>query len=205
MRRCGAKMFEFHIKKDTVTDYLEKLESNFEKNEKTILEEMMYSATGYYGDKTAPIPKRIMLQGKSGKRKYQYNPWLFMSGQDKSRWTIETGKDDFDSVIANYTGMEGYLNADKFKVWVEFSEEFEEYLAEYGDWGTAFNIVRHMNPYDRTLARDYAVYQETGADKHASPDDAEHIGYVNQGMGEAAQTAIPNTLERHFKRLIELK
>lgn len=197
-------MFKFHIKKDTVTDYLEKLESNFEDKEQTILEEMMFAATGHRGNRTAPIPKRLMLQGRKGKKKYEYNPWLFESGQDKSRWTIETGKSDYDSVIANYTGMEGYLNADEFKVWVEFSEEFEDLLGQY-DWGTAYNIVRHADPRERTLARDYAFYQETGADKYASPGDADHIGFVNEGMGEAAEVAIPNTLQKYFKQLIELK
>lgn len=197
-------MFKFRIKEDTVTDYLNKLESNFEDKEKTILEEMMFAATGYKKDRTAPIPKRLMLQGRSGKRKYEYNPWLFESGQDKSYWTFEENGDEY-SVIANYSGERGYFEAEQFKVWVEFSDDFEDALAKYGDWGTAFNIVRHMNPYDRTLARDYAFYQETGADKWASPDDAEHIGFVNEGMGEAAEKAIPNTLQRYFKQLIELK
>jgi len=197
-------MFKIRIKEDTVTDYLEQLESHFEDKEKKILEEMMFSATGYKGDKTAPIPKRLMLQGRSGKRQYNYNPWLFMSGQDKSYWTFEEGENE-DSVTANYSGERGYFEKEEFKVWVEFSEEFEDALAKYGDWGTAFNIVRNMNPYDRTLARDYAFYQETGADRHADPSDAEHIGFVNQGMGEAANKAIPDTLTRYFKQLIELK
>ena len=196
-------MFKFKIKENTIEDYLNKLESNFEDKEQKILEEMMFSATGHQTNLTAPIPKRLMLQGRKGKGKYEYNPWLYESGQDKSYWTIKTGE-DVDSVIANYSGMRGYTSRDGFKVWVEFSEEFEDLLGEY-DWGTAFNIVRHTNPYDRNLARDYAFYQETGADKYASPDDADHIGFVNEGMGEAANKEIPDTLSRYFKQLIELK
>lgn len=187
---------------ENVTSYLDKLNANFEDKEQELLEEMMFSATGHLGNRTAPIPKRLMLQGRSGKKKYEYNPYLFMSGQDKSYWEIDIGGDE-SSVIANYSGMRGYNSLDEFKVWVEFSEEFEDELAKY-DWGTAYNIVRNMNPYDRTLARDYAFYQETGADKYASPGDADHIGYVNEGMGEAANIAIPNTLQKYFKQLLEL-
>ena len=187
-------MFKFRIKEDTVTDYLNKLESNFEDKEKTILEEMMFAATGHQGNTTAPIPKRLMWEGPKGKKKYEYNPWLFESGQDKSFWTIETGNNGFDSVIANYSGMRGYLDNDEFMVWEEFSEEYED--DPY--------IAHKTSPYERTLARDYAYFQETGKDKYASPKDA-HIGFVSEGLKEASGKVIPDTLTRYFKQLIELR
>lgn len=188
-------MFKFKIKEDTITDYLNQLESHFEDKEKTILEEMMFSATGHPGNTSAPIPKRLMWEGKGKPGRFNYNPWLYESGQDKSFWTIETGNNGYDSVIANYSGMRGYLDKEEFKVWVEFSEEYED------DPYAAYRL----DPYDRTLARDYAFYQETGADKYASPADAYHIGFVNKGMGEASEKVIPDTLNRYFKQLIELK
>ena len=195
----GSIKFEVE---DNLSKYFNRLSELWDKEEKHILKEMMYSATGYPGDTKAPISKRLMEEGSSGKSKYRYNPYLYSSGQEAARWIYK--KDgDTSEIKANYSGMEGYEKLDEFKVWVEFSEEFEEKLAEY-DWGTAYNIVRNMNPYDRNLERDYAFYQETGADKYASPSDADHIGYVNRGMGEAAQQKIPHTLQRNVQRLLDM-
>ena len=115
---------EFEVQ-DNLSKYFDELLGVFAKDEEHILKEMMYSATGYPQDRKAPISKRLMEQGRSGKRKYSYNPYLFESGQDASFWTIEI-KEGQSRVLANYSGMRGYEERDEFKVWVEFSEEFLE-------------------------------------------------------------------------------
>jgi hypothetical protein len=188
--------------KDNLSKYFNRLDEVWNKEEKFIMKELMISATGRHGDTRSPIAKKLMHEGSGGHKDYEYNPYLYTSGQDTSRWLYKKGETESE-IQANYSGMEGYENADEFKVWVEFSEEFEEYLGMY-DYGTAYNIVRNMNPYERNLERDYAFYQETGADKYASPGDAAHIGFVNRGMGEAADKQIPETLNRNVKRLLDI-
>lgn len=177
--------FEFQ---DNLSEYLNELQTSFKKEEEYILKELMYSATGYKGDRTAPIPS-ILMTGTKG-----YNKWLFQSGQDASRWEIKIGEDE-GVVLANYSGMEGYNTADEFKVWIEFSNEYIENDFDYYS-------TKKIDPYDRTLNRDYAFYQETGADKYADPDNAHHKGYVNKGMGNAADTQIPDALRRNIERLL---
>lgn len=185
---------KFSILEDTLTTYFNTLLEKLERNEEFILEEMMFAATGHKGDVTSPIPRRLMLEGTSGQSKYSYNPYLFESGQDKSWWTFKLDG-TISSVEANYSGMRGYETKQDFMVWAEFSEEWEEdpYYAQKTD------------PYDRHLDRDYAFYQETGADKYASPKDARHKGFVNKGMGEAAGKQIPIALERMYRRLLRLE
>lgn len=179
------------VTEDTITEYLTRLDSSFEDRKEHILNEMMYSATGYPGDRRAPIARKLMMEGTSGNKEYEYNPWLYKSGQDKSFWSYES-EGDILTVLANYSGMRGYESSDEFKVWAEFSEEWED--EPY--------IARKMDPYDRTLARDYAFYQETGADKYASSEDARHIGFVNRGMGDAANKQIPETLARQYQIIL---
>ena len=187
-------MIKFEIE-ENVSKYFDKLSTTFDKEEKNILKEMMYSATGRKGRRDAPISKRLMQEGRKGKKPYEYNPWLFESGQEESRWLFEMGKEK-SSVTANYSGMEGYNRSDEFKVWVEFSEEYIENNFDY------YATLR-IDAYDRTLDRDYAFYQETGVDKYADPGDADHIGFVNKGMGEAADK-MHNTLVPRIKNLLDM-
>ena len=179
------------VTEDTITEYLNKLNSTFEDSKEHILREMMYSATGYLGDTSAPIPRKLMKEGSSGNKDYEYNPYLFKSGQDRNFWSYES-KGDVLTILANYSGMRGYESSDEFKVWAEFSEEWED--EPY--------IAQRMDPYERTLAREYAFYQETGADKYASPKDARHIGFVNRGMGDAANKQIPESLARQYQIML---
>lgn len=181
------------VTEDTITEYLNQLSSTFENRKEHILREMMYSATGYPGDENAPIARKLMKEGSSGAKDYQYNPWLFKSGQDKNYWSYESDGDVF-TILANYSGMRGYESNEDFKVWAEFSEEWEE---------DEPYVAMNMDPYERTLARDYAFYQETGADKYASPKDARHIGFVNRGMGDAAKKQIPETLARQYQIILD--
>ena len=194
--------FKFNIV-DNSTKYFNRLETIFEDETDHILKEMMTSATGTYGNRNAPISKRLMEQGKSGRRKYNYNPYLFMSGQDRNYWKT-THDGDLHSITANYSGMRGYMAAgeDGFKVWVEFSEEFRDKMNEGYEWGEAFEYVRHEYlETERTLDRDYAEYQETGIDEFADPENADHIGYVSLGLEEAAQQQIPYALQSQAKRI----
>ena len=203
MRRCGAMTLKFNIV-DNSTKYFNRLEKLWEDETEYVLKELMTSATGRLGDRNAPISKRLMEQGRKGIRPYNYNPYLFMSGQDKGHWKIEQDQDQ-SSITANYSGMRGYManfDGDGFKVWVEFSEEFRDYIDEGYAWEEAYYIVQHQTePHDRILDRDYAFYQETGQDEFASPENADHIGYVSEGLQEAAETQIPYTLNSQTKRI----
>ena len=192
--------FEFE---DNLSKYFTRLEALWDKEEKFIMKELMYSATGRLGDTYAPIPTRLMHEGKNGKAEYNYNPYLYESGQDASQWLYTKGETESE-IIANYSGMRGHRANDRLKVWVEFSEEFLEEMAYGSTPEAAYAEVKQIDPKFRTLDRDYAFYQETGIDEWADSEDAEHIGFVKRGLEEASKEKIPNTLERQMGRILKL-
>ena len=83
--------------------------------------------------------------------------------------------------------MEEFLG-DHAKVWWEFSEELDPGLPEE----------------ERTLARDYAFYQETGVDKIARPRGAKHKYAIQRGLWAASQQQIHYTLESQVKRILNM-
>lgn len=177
---------------DNASQGLDALQARFSEEKRTVLQEMMFAATGRPGDTKAPIARRLMEDGMGLPGRYSYNPWLFRSGQDTSFWTFDLN-DDESFVLANYSGMRGYRELDEFKVWIEFDEE-------YG--GDNYWEIYKKDPYDRELDRDYAFYQETGVDKYASPADAHHIGFVSKGLEEASQQAISQRLKSEMGRIL---
>lgn len=187
---------KYSIEED-VSEGFDKLQARVSEDMKHILSEMMIDATGTEGEENAPIPRRLMYEPKPT----EYNPYLFMSGQDRSRWDYNINEDE-SSVIANYSGMEHRTMRppeDEFMVWWEFSEEYDPEMPQE-EW---YILVFHTDPTERTLDRDYAFYQETGVDKYAKPEHARHKGFVNRGMGDASEK-MGYTLKTNIVRILKM-
>lgn len=182
---------------ENVSEGLDNLQAQFEQDLERTLKELMISMTGRDGDTLAPIPKRLMHVPKESR----FNPWLFKSGQDQSRWVFEQDNGQ-SSIEANYSGMEykNHMEEDDFKVWIEFSDEFIEEGADMN----AYNYVKeYYSQYELHLNRDYAFYQETGVDKYADPEDAHHKHFVQEGVEEASERLIPEVLRSQLYQILK--
>jgi hypothetical protein len=161
---------------ENVSEGLDTLQSRISDEMEHILNEMAYAATGYEDDETAPIPSRMSTE---------FNPYLFLSGQLKQNREVNITPDKSE-ITVKYSGLglEEMLGSSAL-VWWEFSEELDPGLP--------------MS--DRTLARDYAFYQETGVDKIARPRGAKHKYAIQRGL-YAAHKDIGERAAREFKMLL---
>lgn len=145
------------VTEDTITEYLTNLQSDYEKQEHTILEKMATRLVGEYGDETDGFIAPLMS--------HEFNPNLFMSGQDEDYWKIEQG-DERSTLEIIYTGKRLHDNYSHPLVWWEFATE-----------DTADDAPRY-----RQLGRDYAYFQETGRDPVAESSKAKHKYAVKTGL-----------------------
>lgn len=145
------------VTEDTITEYLTNLQSDYEKQEHTILEKMARELVGEYDDKTGGYIAPLMST--------KFNPNLFLSGQDEDYWKIEQG-DERSTLEIIYTGMRLHDDFNHPMVWWEFATE---------------DTVSEAPRY-RQLGRDYAYFQETGRDPVAKSFKAKHKYAVKMGV-----------------------
>lgn len=181
--RCGEKMsneIKFNIKEDRISEYLDTISNKVDNQAKQHLTDMAK-----------------LLTGTSGIQQYiaPWNPNLFLSGKDQSKWIFEQS-DDRSSISVNYTGMTARSRSYDFKVWWEFSEEYQN-ASSYDDW----EWLQYSEPFERTLARDYAYYQETGEDEVAEESDARNQQYIEKGIEDTYKTII-NKSAGYLKNII---
>ncbi len=178
-------MIRYEVTED-ISTHFEKLNTEFEKSIKYTLKELMLQATGTFGDETSPIANKIG----------RYNHWLYKSGQETERWTYEQDN-QIHSVSANYSGLRGQAIDPDFAPWYEFSKEWKQYDRNQ-------SIIHYYFPdkRDLTLDRDYAVFQETGADTEAESKYAKHQGAIREGLHQAGEKAIPYTLKSEVTRML---
>lgn len=164
------------VTEDTITEYLDNLQSNYEKQEHTLLEKMATKLVGEYDDETDGFIAPLMST--------EFNPNLFLSGQDDAYWDIERG-DELSSLEITYTGMRLHSNYTHPLVWWEFATK-----ASAGE-----------APRYRELDRDYAYFQETGKDPVAKSFKAKHKHAIKMGV-YAGSWAVREVAAEYLNRLM---
>lgn len=151
------------IVEDTVTEYLHKLDAHFNESQPKLLKNLARVLSQEYITPLVPT----------------WNPNLYLSGLDESKWVIKTSKDVIGVDII-YTGF------------TKFSEHMDVWW-EFGGYST----LRPTN-----LKRDYAYYQETGKDSVAE----EFTGhwYVKRGT-QAFQKQINSTVDQYLYKIMRLQ
>ena len=178
-----SKGIKFHIKTDTITEYLNTISENVDFKTPFHLRDMAELLTSDKG-----IEQYIS---------HNFNRNLYKSGQDQSKW-IYNKRDDGHAITITYTGMTDRVHGSDFKTWIEFSREFIEEGADE----TAYHIVkRKYTPYQLHLERDYAFYQETGLDEYTNPKFARHTQYVEKGV-EIRHKTIINKSAGYIKNIM---
>lgn len=168
----------FKIKEDTITDYLNELESLIEEEKPQLLNTLMREVVGYpysFGGFVAPLMST------------KWNPFLYSSGQDSSMWHGEIG--EVSRLETVYSGMKLHQLFDKPKVWSEFATP---------------ETKNQSDPRKRKLARDYAYFQETGIDPIADPRYAKHKHAVEEGFAASTNHVIAET-GKYVERLMQLQ
>lgn len=181
------------VTKDTVTTYLDTLTERYDATEKYHLKSLAHVLTGKGNGSITSKEK-----GTIGLLLSKWNPNLYLSGQEEDRWLFEQSKGK-SSVTVNYTGMtyERRYDDDEFQVWWEFSKEIREGFSIY-------EVMYQMDPEERTLARDYAYYQETTYDPIADPRWVRRPHAIRRGT-EAGAGLIFEKSEEYLHNLINLK
>ena len=186
---------KFHVE-ENVTKYLDTIYKNYEDAMPYHLKDLARVLTGGGAGSTVGGTK-----GSIGVRMADWNPNLYLSGQEEERWLIEKSSKGH-SITVNYTGMtyKKRYHEDEFKVWWEFSEE----IYHAGSTSAIRYIQYRMDPEDRTLARDYALYQETTYDGVADPRNARHPHAIREGAKEGTPT-IEKKAAEYLENIMKLK
>ena len=187
------EILNFEIEEDTITPYLNQISENYEKASEYHLKDLARVLTGDSRNKSD--------KGTIGMLMAKWNPNLYLSGQEEDRWLIETSAEG-KTIYVNYTGMtweRRYFDED-FKVWWEFSEE----IYHAGSTRAIRYIQYVMEPEERTLARDYALYQETQYDRIADPRFARHPHSVREGT-DAGSDLVLKKASQYLENIINLK
>lgn len=151
------------VTSDTVTEYAEKLRNHFQKSQPQMLKGLARNLTGEYITPLVP----------------QWNPNLYLSGLDESKWVMKTSA-EIIGIQIKYTGFTEY--SEHMYVWWEFG---------------GFSTLRPTS-----LQRDYAEYQETGKDPKAPSFEGHH--YVGRGTKEFEKAIKPITAQ-YINKIIHLK
>lgn len=147
---------------DTSTEYLDTLMEEITSNETLLAHDVAKEFTGSGGTGSGHITKHMSRD---------FNPFLFRSGADERYWNLS--KDDGLTIIEIlYSGMRLHEEFNHPLVWWQFATK---------------ETARNSNPRERTLARDYAYFQETGIDSVADESLAKHQGAVQKGLSEASE------------------
>lgn len=177
------------IKEDTISEYFDYIYNTLHQTTEKELRKQARLLTGEFGDENDGYIAPNMTIGKFNR---EYNPNLFMSGQDEAYWEINDkshsgspspiGGRNVSTIEMIYTGMriEEYTSSDPPKVWAEFGDKAEG-----------------------ILERDYAFYQETGIDPIADSKDARATGAISLGTKLGSQELLNHSakyLESIMKR-----
>ena len=168
----------FNVKEDTITEYIEELESLFESEKPQLLNTLMREIVGYsysFGGYVAPLMST------------DFNPFLYSSGQDSSMWHGEIGE-GISRLETVYSGMKLHMLHNKPMVWWEFATP-----------DTVGN-----QPRERKLLRDYAYFQETGIDPIAKSKDAKHKHAIERGFANSESHVIDETA-KYINRIMQLQ
>ena len=173
--------------KDTLTEYLETLENNVEEHFPDALKKAALLLVGTdEGDDGAYIPSNMSTD---------FNPNLWLSGQEEDRWVIENDNGEI-TLFINYTGMTWgtsgrYTGEGDMMGWWEFGGESQG--------------------YPQPPTRDYAYFQETGKDKlmdkfHKNEGSkyAHHKHGIKKGLKEGTRP-VRQDLARYLELLLELE
>jgi len=171
---------KFEIIEDTVTGYLNALQSQMEKDSEYILNHVADEVTGKDEDDSAPIPKLMSTR---------FNPYLYISGQlpENREVKVDNGKSVIE-ILYSGMGLEEWYG-DEAMVWWEFSKEQDPSIP----------------PRERTLARDYAYYQETGADIIADYRNAKHKRAIQTGLTTSSDKIAKETARQYELMLGRVK
>lgn len=146
-------MLKAIVTEDTFTEYLSYLQTRVEEEKPEMLRKMARRLVGNYDEPDDGFIAPLMST--------DFNPNLFLSGQDEEYWEIGE-KGDVSVLYVTYTGkrLHDLYAPGQAKVWSEFSVDGAKY----------------------ELERDYAYYQETGHDSIAKSSDAKHKYAIKFGV-----------------------
>lgn len=161
--RCLGMNSKIVITEDTVSEYCEKLSKHFHKSQPTMLKNLARKLTSDFITPLVPT----------------WNPNLYLSGLDESKWVIKTSAEiiGIDIIYTGFTKFSEHMN-----VWWEF-----------GGFSTL---------YPTSLKRDYAYYQETGKDSKAESFEGHH--YVDRGTAGFEEAIAPITAQ-YMEKIMHLK
>lgn len=165
----------FKIKEDTITDYLNELESHLESEKEKFVGGLARKPVGELGN---PNEGAITLLAP------KYNPFLYMTGQRRNNWKITLGETSKVEIL--YSAMKApninaYGTNKTRKIWWEFADD--------------------NNP--NKLGRDYAEFQETGEDPIAKSKDAKHKHFIRDGL-KASRPEIQDATGRYLMEIMKL-
>ena len=151
------------ITEDTVTEYLTKLDKHFKESQPKMLKKLARELSQEYITPLVPT----------------WNPNLYLSGLDESKWIVKTST-ELIGIDVIYTGF------------TEFSQDMYVWW-EFGGYSTLKTT---------SLERDYAYYQETGKDPKATPFEGHH--YVEKGTA-AFGKSMQNITAQYMYKIMRLQ
>ena len=163
------------VVEENITEYLDTLLETVKEETPEMLKEMAEILVGEDGDEDAFIPALMSTE---------FNPNLFLSGQDEDYWKISS-YDYLSFLTITYSGMRLHelYDVGTAKVWREFA------------------VNEESDPSQRVLDRDYAYYQETGHDSRAKYSDARHKHAIQKGMTIGKPEAL-NVAKKYLESLL---
>lgn len=157
------------ITEDTTSEYLDRLHKTITEHEVSFAGDIAEEFGGRMGTHRGHIPKHMSTT---------FNPYLYRSGADNRYWHV-THTDGLATIEMLYTGERLNQELAKPLVWWEF----------------ATKDTRSKPPRERTLARDYAYFQETGIDEEVPSKFAKHKHAIQKGLSEASEKDLAKPAE----------